>query len=494
MENYRKWRSKIETSKMPSIYHEHCGKPGPKSTEYMPPPEARGFKSRSAPNSPCFERKPLFALSRSPRLPRSPRLVRSSTLQGERRQEKAKEIRAKSAKVNRSKSFQSKSEQKNSLGKVWHPSCLRCEECGKRLNPGQHSEHRGIPYCNLPCYSLLFGPGGYGHGGTESHKHLGEEKLSQAEQEAIRNEIVPRLKHYNTYFENRKALQMACREANGHLILEGVLRVYWGLKHPVMLSSTSMADWRRKRTMAGEGIAPVSNKKPTTAVQGLKENEIRPRTTTLERILARRKSITNRNIKEASSGEKKPEKFPPSYYASKTEERIVSCPESYYMNNWMDELRSISPDNYVTPPKTLFTPPYGTSTNLRLTSKTKTREVIKMLFAKYQISSNQKKFNLYAVYENGSTRALQDEESPLHCRLLLGPSEYAAKIYIMEAKEENSISHEVAQYIHFADPVLEAFLKKYAEEEEREIQRIKEWYALYREKLQEHLSEISTAV
>lgn len=33
-------------------------------------------------------------------------------------------------------------EQRNSLGKVWHPGCLRCEECGKRLNPGQHSEVR----------------------------------------------------------------------------------------------------------------------------------------------------------------------------------------------------------------------------------------------------------------------------------------------------------------------------------------------------------------
>ena len=35
-------------------------------------------------------------------------------------------------------------EQRNSLGKVWHPGCLRCEECGKRLNPGQHSE---VYYC-----------------------------------------------------------------------------------------------------------------------------------------------------------------------------------------------------------------------------------------------------------------------------------------------------------------------------------------------------------
>lgn len=62
---------------MPSVYHEHCGKPGPKSNDYIPPPEARIFKSRSAPSSPCLERKPLFP--RSPRLTRSPKLARAES-------------------------------------------------------------------------------------------------------------------------------------------------------------------------------------------------------------------------------------------------------------------------------------------------------------------------------------------------------------------------------------------------------------------------------
>lgn len=31
-------------------------------------------------------------------------------------------------------------ERKQSLGYDWHPECLRCEECAKRLNPGQHAE------------------------------------------------------------------------------------------------------------------------------------------------------------------------------------------------------------------------------------------------------------------------------------------------------------------------------------------------------------------
>lgn len=87
-------------------------------------------------------------------------------------------------------------ERKQSLGYDWHPECLRCEECGKRLNPGQHAEvqtififlliiyststfylnfqHKGVPYCHVPCYGALFGPQLFGHGTrVESHKSFG---------------------------------------------------------------------------------------------------------------------------------------------------------------------------------------------------------------------------------------------------------------------------------------------------------------------------------
>lgn len=62
-------------------------------------------------------------------------------------------------------------ERKTSLGKDWHSGCLRCEKCNKTLTPGGHSEHEGKPYCNNPCYSALFGPGGFGRGGAESYKY-----------------------------------------------------------------------------------------------------------------------------------------------------------------------------------------------------------------------------------------------------------------------------------------------------------------------------------
>jgi len=55
-------------------------------------------------------------------------------------------------------------ERRTSLGLDWHPACLTCFECGKRLHPGQHAEHQRRPYCHVPCYSLLFGPTNFLHG------------------------------------------------------------------------------------------------------------------------------------------------------------------------------------------------------------------------------------------------------------------------------------------------------------------------------------------
>ncbi|XP_046874159.1 cysteine-rich protein 1 [Hypomesus transpacificus] len=60
-------------------------------------------------------------------------------------------------------------ERVTSLGKDWHRPCLKCEKCNKTLASGSHAQHDGKPYCNKPCYAALFGPKGFGHGGTESH-------------------------------------------------------------------------------------------------------------------------------------------------------------------------------------------------------------------------------------------------------------------------------------------------------------------------------------
>uniref|UniRef100_A0A8C5N1C8 Cysteine-rich protein 1 n=1 Tax=Leptobrachium leishanense TaxID=445787 RepID=A0A8C5N1C8_9ANUR len=50
-------------------------------------------------------------------------------------------------------------ERKRSLGKDYHPLCLKCYKCKRQLTAGQHAENDDKPYCNR-CYLLHFGPRG----------------------------------------------------------------------------------------------------------------------------------------------------------------------------------------------------------------------------------------------------------------------------------------------------------------------------------------------
>ncbi|KAL9692719.1 hypothetical protein quinque_015948 [Culex quinquefasciatus] len=134
-------------------------------------------------------------------------------------------------------------ERKQSLGYDWHPECLRCEECGKRLNPGQHAEHKGVPYCHVPCYGALFGPQLFGHGTrVESHKSFGAPELKKQTPhrspsggagtvgpQIPRAHLESKLRAYNQFHDSKSA-EVRSREVNGRLVLEGALRIYWGVQ------------------------------------------------------------------------------------------------------------------------------------------------------------------------------------------------------------------------------------------------------------------------
>jgi len=124
-------------------------------------------------------------------------------------------------------------ERRQSMGFDWHRECLKCEECNKVLNPGQHAEHKEIPYCHIPCYSALFGPRLFGHGSTvESHQSFGKRAGKVMLQQT---ELFKKVKEYNDHMENNglSRLALTSREVNGRLVFEGVLRVYWGIQHSI---------------------------------------------------------------------------------------------------------------------------------------------------------------------------------------------------------------------------------------------------------------------
>ncbi|CAG9768913.1 unnamed protein product [Ceutorhynchus assimilis] len=128
-------------------------------------------------------------------------------------------------------------ERKHSLGYNWHPECLRCEECGKRLNPGQHAEHKGVPYCHVPCYGALFGPQLFGHGTrVESHTSFGKKESPKLSNKPSlpRSALESKIKVYNQFFEGKSG-EIRSREVNGRFVLEGSLRIHWGVQGVIHL-------------------------------------------------------------------------------------------------------------------------------------------------------------------------------------------------------------------------------------------------------------------
>ncbi|GJQ68935.1 hypothetical protein Trydic_g6122 [Trypoxylus dichotomus] len=151
-------------------------------------------------------------------------------------------------------------ERKQSLGYDWHPECLRCEECGKRLNPGQHAEHKGVPYCHVPCYGALFGPQLFGHGTrVESHKSFGQQRESPKVgngPQLPRSHLESRLKVYNQFYEGKSG-EIRSREVNGRLVLEGSLRIHWGVSGVIHLKEND--DQRTVVTIRKRNSCRISN-------------------------------------------------------------------------------------------------------------------------------------------------------------------------------------------------------------------------------------------
>ncbi|XP_046839345.1 nucleolar RNA helicase 2-like isoform X3 [Xenia sp. Carnegie-2017] len=274
------------------------------------------------------------------------------------------------------------------------------------------SPHRGMPYCNMPCYSLLFGPGGYGRGGVESHQKLGHQSSLTSDQLALRKELQPKLQVYNNYYEGdkKKALQLSSKEANGKLIIEGVLRIYWGLKNHVTLAPLYM------KNGAALKLFHVQNSKSSKSETMKNRNTSSLGDAKVSYTLGRMPS------KPLSNSEPCDEKLARRHTVSSTDRRKRLAK------------MSLQP--------TRFIPTYGTSTNLRLTSKICTPDVVKMILTKFQITDPVDKFSLFVKYENGEIKRLGNKDGPLMVRLRLGPAEDIAKIFIMEDMEENTVGRE----------------------------------------------------
>nr|XP_020457366.1 ras association domain-containing protein 4 isoform X2 [Monopterus albus] len=275
-----------------------------------------------------------------------------------------------------------------------------------------------------------------------------------------KSDILSLLRTYNCYHEG-KNFQLRTHEEDGELILEGLLNIYWGLRRPIRLQ---MHD-DNERFRLNRNDRPVLTKQlPAESNNNTVGRETGP-----------------------ASGDRcgQEEEDSPQLLRTRSDASFmrVKRRSNTHTNRDLQRLRThrFSINGHFYNHKTsVFTPAYGSVTNVRVNSSMTTGQVLNLLLHKFRVETKSEEFVLYMVHESGERTRLRDSEYPLVARVLYGPCEKISKIFIMEADLGEEVTYHVAQYIKFEIPVLDSFVEKLKEEEEREINKLTKKYSALR--------------
>ncbi|XP_038628665.1 ras association domain-containing protein 1 isoform X2 [Tachyglossus aculeatus] len=134
--------------------------------------------------------------------------------------------------------------------------------------------------------------------------------------------------------------------------------------------------------------------------------------------------------------------------------------------------------------RTSFYLPKDTVKHLHVLSHTRAREVIEALLRKFLVVDNPRKFALFERAERHNQvylRKLEDDEQPLHLRLLAGPSDKTLS-FVLKENETGEVNWDA-----FSMPELRNFLRILQREEEEHVRQILQKYSHCRQKMQEAL-------
>lgn len=73
------------------------------------------------------------------------------------------------------------------------------------------------------------------------------------------------------------------------------------------------------------------------------------------------------------------------------------------------------------------------------TSLLTTQEIITLVMEKYKVESKAENFALFIVRDNGEQKKLSNDDFPLLTRVLMGPHEDVARLFLMDGQEAHEI-------------------------------------------------------
>ncbi|KAG7322795.1 hypothetical protein KOW79_014141 [Hemibagrus wyckioides] len=292
------------------------------------------------------------------------------------------------------------------------------------------------------------------------------------------------LNTYNCFLKDKTQLQLTVIEnPAGQVALEGLLVISWGMKRPIRLKIQDekqmvALDRSKSQEHSPDPISPLGNKRGMTRwgefdnlnhIDELEESA-QDGSETVDNAgdyrqyesqtlrLARHEPVAESSVLFRSRSD-----------ASLVKKRVKTKGAEERQSNRKHRF-SINGHfyNYKT---SIFTPSYGTTTNVRITSTMGTQEVIWRLLNKFKIENDPSEFALYCIHQSGERKKLGSSDLPLWERFLQGPSEDIMRVFLMDT-DEQEVSMDVAQYVNLELPILHRVLRKLHEEESKEVQRV----------------------
>ncbi|XP_031760605.1 ras association domain-containing protein 4 isoform X2 [Xenopus tropicalis] len=254
----------------------------------------------------------------------------------------------------------------------------------------------------------------------------------------LRSELLSLLRTYNCFHEG-KSFQLWHHEEEGELVVEGLLNISWGLRRPIRLQ---MHDDNERICFS-----------PSEPWRQESLSKIRPEMLPVESPYDPEELNNNANSRNTSEEET------PQLKRTRSDASFVQMRTKLRSPGEVQKLKSH-------------------------------RFSINGHFYNHKVENSPNEFALYLLHESGERTKLGETEFPLICRILQGPSERIAKIFMMETDLGEEISHDVAQYIKFEMPVLDSFVKKLKEEEDREIIKLTEKYNALRMMMVQRLEQL----
>ncbi|XP_063047004.1 ras association domain-containing protein 4a [Engraulis encrasicolus] len=290
-----------------------------------------------------------------------------------------------------------------------------------------------------------------------------------------KSDILCLLRTYNCYHEGR-SFQLHLREEGGLLLMEGLLNISWGLRRPIRLQMYDHDQRFHYSRTTIQKLDPSSNRYEQLSQTTLEFNN---------NIIT---DLTSTYLDEEA----------PLLPRTQSDASVVRVQRRTHTRSSSDLQRlrthrySIN-GHFYNHKTSVFTPAYGSVTNVRVSSSMTTPQVLSLLLSKFRVENKVEEFALYVVHESGERTRLKDCEFPLVCRVLHGPCEKIAKIFIMETDLGEEVTYDVAQYINFELPVLRSFVQKLKEEEEREISKVTERFSVLKAMIERQLEDGQTA-